>query len=70
MPVMHKRRKSFTGYYIEKINSFFEMFISVDSVEKRKKFRNFIKSIFTDRSFSELIKDGTSVLKLLWEILK
>lgn len=70
MPVMHKRRESFTGYYIEKINSFFEMFTSVDSIVKRDKFRNFIKTIFTDRSFSEIFKDGTSVLKLLWEILR
>lgn len=70
MPIMHKRRDSFTGYYIKKINSFFEMFTSVDSIVKRDKFRNFIKTIFTDRSFSELFKDGTSVLKLLWEILR
>ena len=70
MPVMHKRRHSFTNYYIKKVNSFFEMFTSVDGIVKRDKFRNFIKTIFTDRSFLELFKDGTSVLKLLWEILK
>lgn len=70
MPIMHKRRKSFTGYYIEKINSFFQMFTTVDSIPKRNKFRNFIKEFFTERSFSELFKDGISVLKLLWEILR
>lgn len=70
MPVMHKRRHSFTDYYIKKVNSFFEMFTSVDGIVKRNKFRNFIKTIFTDRKFSELFKDGTSVMKLLWEILK
>ncbi len=70
MPIMHKRRKSFTGYYIEKINSFFQMFTTVDSIPKRNKFRNFIKEFFTERSFSELFKDGISILKLLWEILR
>lgn len=70
MPIMHKRRKSFTGYYIEKINSFFQMFTTVDSIPKRNKFRNFIKKFFTERSFSELFKDGISVLKLLLEILR
>lgn len=70
MPIMHKRRKSFTGYYIEKINSFFQMFTTVDSIPKRNKFRNFIKEFFTERSFSELFKDDISVLKLLWEILR
>ena len=70
MPVMHKRRESFTGYYIEKINSFFEMFTTVDSIPKRNKFKNFIKEFFTERSFSEIFKDGFSVLKLLWEVLK
>lgn len=70
MPSMHKRRKSFTGYYIEKINSFFEMFTSVDGIVKRDKFRNFIKTIFTDRNISELFKDGITGLKLLLEILR
>lgn len=70
MPVMHDRKVSFTGYYIEKINSFFEMFTAVDSIPKRNKFRNFIKEFFTDRSFSEIFKDGISVLKLLWSILR
>ncbi len=70
MPSMHKRRKSFTGYYIEKINSFFEMFTSVDGIVKRDKFRNFIKTFFTDRNIFELGKDCFTGIKLLWEILK
>ncbi|MBR2525763.1 FAD-dependent oxidoreductase [bacterium] len=70
MPTMHKRRNSFTDYYIKKISSFFEMFTSVDGIVKRDKFRNFIKSIFTDRNISELFKDGFAGIKLLWEILK
>jgi len=70
MPVMHKRRHSFTDYYIRKINAFFEMFTSVDGIVKRDKFKNFIKTIFTDRNILELIKDGFAGIKLLWEILK
>jgi len=70
MPTMHKRRKSFTKYYMQKINSFFEVFTSVDSIPKREKFRNFIKSIFTDRNISELFKDGYAVIKLIVEALR
>ena len=70
MPTMHKRRESFTDYYIKKVNSFFEMFTSTDGIVKRDKFRNFIKSIFTDRKISELAKDGVAGIKLIWEILK
>ena len=46
------------------------MFTAVDSIPKRDKFRDFIKSIFTDRSISELFKDVFAVLKILWGILK
>ena len=70
MPTMHNRRNSFTDYYIRKVNSFFKMFTSVDGIVKRDKFRNFIKTIFTDRKFIELCKDGFAGVKLLWEILK
>ncbi len=70
MPVMHKREKSFTGYYIKKVNSFFKMFTSVDSVPKRTKFRQFIKSIFTDRNIFVLLQDGLAVLKLLFGAIK
>lgn len=70
MPEMHKRRKSFLDYYLRKINEFFDMFTCVDSIPKRDKFRNFIKHFFTDRSLFEPIKDGLSILKILWGLLK
>ena len=70
MDVMHSRKSSFLKYYLEKINAFFKMFVSVDSIPKRKKYLDFIKSIFTDRKMSELFKDAGSVIKLLWSILK
>lgn len=63
------RSKEFLGYYPKKINEFFEMFTSVDSIPKRQKYHRFIKSIFTDRKISELFKDAWSAIKLLWSIL-
>ena len=69
MDVMHTRKKAFLSYYMKKINSFFEMFTSVDGVPKKENYHKFIKSIFTDRNFSELCKDAWAIIKLLWSIL-
>lgn len=66
---IQERVEEFLGYYPKKINSFFEMFTSVDSVPKREKYHKFIKSIFTDRKISELFKDFWTAVKLLWSIL-
>lgn len=65
-----ERAEHFLGYYPKKINEFFDMFESVDSIPKREKYHKFIKSIFTDRKISELFKDVWSAVKLLWGILK
>lgn len=70
MDIVHKRAESFLGYYPEKIGEFFHMFTSVDSVPKRTKYHKFIKSIFTDRSISELFKDGIAMIKLMFGVLK
>lgn len=69
MSVMHSRKMAFLSYYFKKINSFFEMFTSADSMPKKEHFRKFIKSIFTDRNPVELFKDFCAVVKLLWGIL-
>ena len=69
MDGIQERVEEFLGYYPKKINSFFEMFTSVDSVPKREKYHKFIKSIFTDRKISELFKDFWTAVKLLWSIL-
>lgn len=66
---IQERVEEFLGYYPKKINSFFEMFTSIDSVPKREKYHKFIKSIFTDRKISELFKDFWTAVKLLWSIL-
>lgn len=70
MGTVHKRAESFLGYYPNKISGFFKMFTSVDSVPKRDNFRNFIKSIFTDRSISELFKDAFAFIKIVFGVLK
>lgn len=69
MSTIESRSTEFLGYYPQKINSFFEMFTTTDSIPKREKYRRFIKSIFTDRKISTLFKDFGSVIKLLWSIL-
>ena len=70
MDIMHKNSKSFLNYYLRKINKFFKMFIEVDSIAKRNKFRNFIFTTLKERGLSGLLKDGLNVLKLVWGILK
>lgn len=67
--VIHVRKKAFLNYYLKKINAFFEMFTSVNSIPKRQNYWNFIKSIFTDRKISELFKDIGAIIKLIWSIL-
>ena len=69
MDICHQRQKAFLDYDLRKINSFFEMFTTVNSVPKRDNYWRFIKSIFTDRKISELVKDFCAVIRLLWSIL-
>ncbi len=70
METVHHRAESFLGYYPHKIADFFGVFTAVDSIPKRDKFRGFIKSIFTDRSVSELFKDGIAFVKMVVGVLK
>lgn len=70
MSTIGHRAESFLGYYPKKINDFLSMFTEVDSIPKRDKFRAFIKSVFTDRSVSELVKDGFNLIKLVLGVLR
>lgn len=70
MDIVHHRAASFLGYYPQKIAEFFKMFTAVDSIPKRNKYHGFIKSIFTDRSISELFKDAASFIKIFLGVLK
>ena len=69
LDIAHQRKKAFFSYYFKKINSFFEMFTSVDGISKKENYHRFIKSLFTDRKLSELIKDIWAVIRLVWSIL-
>lgn len=69
MDVAHSRKTAFFSYYLKKVNAFFEMFTTVNSVPKRKLFRDFIKSLFTNRKITELFKDIIAVIRLMWSIL-
>ncbi len=69
MDIAHQRKKAFMGYYLKKINSFFEMFTTVNSIPKKEGYHKFIKSIFTDRKIFELFKDFWAIIKLIWSIL-
>lgn len=69
MSGISEREKEFLGYYPQKINAFFDMFTTTDSIPKREKYWRFIKSFFTDRKISDLFKDFWSVIKLVWSIL-
>lgn len=70
MDIVHHRAKSYLGYYPNKIAEFFNMFTTVDSIPKRDKYRGFIKSIFKDRSISELFRDGVGFIKMFFGVIK
>ncbi len=69
MDVMHAQKTSYLDYYLRKINSFFEMFTSVNSKPKRELYWNFIKNYFKEKNPKEILKDFGYAVKLLWGIL-
>jgi len=69
MSAAHKRNKSFFGFYFKKINDFFEMFTSTDSIPKRTKYFRFIKDFFFERNITEIFKDIWGVMQILWGII-
>lgn len=69
MDVIHTQKTSYLDYYLRKINSFFEMFTSVNSVPKRELYWKFIKSYFKERKIPDILKDFGYAVKLLWGIL-
>ena len=59
----------FLGYYLPgKVNEFFNLFTTTDSIPKQKKYKDFIGRIFKERSFN-LFSDITKVIKLVWGVL-
>ena len=64
------RTKSFFGYYPKKISEFFEIFTAVNSKPKKQEFKKYIKSWFTERNLTELIKDIFTILKSVIGVIK
>ena len=70
MDAAHDRSKSYFDYYFRKINEFFEMFVSVDSIPKRKKYWTFFKNFFTQRNVMEIFKDIWGFMRIFWGLIK
>ncbi len=70
MDIAHKKSDAFLDYYLRTINAFFEMFTSVDSIPKRKKYYDFVKTFVKERKFANIVSDVLHGIKLLWSILK
>jgi electron transfer flavoprotein-quinone oxidoreductase len=69
MPTLEHNASAFLGFYPKKINEFMELFTSVDGIPKRRKFRDFIKSIFKERNIFKLGLDMLKLLKLVWGVI-
>ena len=69
MDVMHDKKEIFLDIYLRKINSFFEMFTSVNGVPKRKLYRTFIINFIKERGIRGLCSDAWSIFKLIWSII-
>lgn len=52
------------GFYPDKINEFMELFVSVDSIPKSKKYKDFIAGAFKDRPIPALMVDFMKFAKL------
>jgi electron transfer flavoprotein-quinone oxidoreductase len=52
------------GFYPEKINEFFETFVSVDSVPKAKKFKSFISATIKERTIPAMVSDFMKFAKI------
>ena len=70
MNAAHDRSKSYFDYYFRKINEFFEMFVSVDSIPKRQKYWNFFKNFFIQRNILEVFKDIWGFMRIFWGLIK
>jgi len=57
MKFAEKNSNILMGYYPQKINEFFNQFISVDSIPKRDKYRSFIGNALKERSIPKMIGD-------------
>ena len=69
MPFIEKNSETFLGFYPQKLNKFFELFTSVDSIPKKEKYREFIKTTLSERHPLSLACDAVKLAKLSGGIL-
>lgn len=68
MPIIHAKKEVFLDTYLRKVNAFFRMFTSVNSVPKRELYREFIKEFLQERKL-RLIGDVWHLFKLVWSVI-
>ena len=66
---LYSRKKSILHYYPKKMVEFMETVTCTDNIPKKRKFRKFIRKIFTDRSITELFRDFKAFLRLIFNII-
>ena len=69
MGTLEANSKSFLGFYPKKINEFFNTFTSVDSIPKKRKYRQFIAEAVKERSIANIAMDGMKLANLAGGVL-
>lgn len=64
MPFLENNAKTFLGFYPKKINEFFNQFISVDSIPKKQKYREFVSNVLKEREILKISCDAAKLVKL------
>ena len=64
MPFIEKNSKIFLGFYPQKINQFFNMFTTVDSIPKKENYREFIARTIRERNLLKIACDAVKLAKL------
>ena len=64
MGFAEKNSNILMGFYPKKVNEFFNLFIGVDSIPKKEKYRSFISGIIKERPVPTLIGDMIKFAKL------
>lgn len=70
MNMARNRANSIFKFYPEKMSEFFTAFTAADEIPKKNKYQNFIFHFFSDRKFSELLKDIFQFAKSAFEVIK
>ncbi len=69
MTFAEKNSKMFMGFYPGKINEFFNLFTTVDSVPKQQKYKEFIVNVLKQRSIPKIMADFAKLAKVAGGVL-